>query len=97
MAGPGRHTDVEIERASGEARITVERRGWLVRLDDLHRGKNSGRGWSWLIDISAIALFAGSLTGILMWIGLPRRRTLGIIALAVSIASCLGLYWLFVP
>lgn len=97
LAGPGRGTTAEIDRVSGALRVSIEARGWVVRMDDLHRGKNSGRAWSWIIDISAISLFLGSLTGILMWVGLPRRRKLGLVALGVSVAMCLGLYWLFVP
>ena len=97
LAGPGRGTSADIDRATGAAKVSIDERGWVVRLDDLHRGKNSGRAWSWVIDISAISLFLGSLTGILMWIGLPRRRKLGLVALGVSIVMCAGLYWLFVP
>ncbi|MES2304759.1 MAG: PepSY-associated TM helix domain-containing protein [Gemmatimonadota bacterium] len=97
MKGPGRHTEAEIDRRSGKATIRVERRGFFLRLDDLHRGKDSGKAWSWVLDASAILLLIGSVTGLLMWIGLPRRRRLGVVALLASIVICLAIYLAFVP
>lgn len=97
MKGPGRHTEAEIDRKSGKATITIERRGFFLRLDDLHRGKDSGAAWSWVLDASAVLLLVGSITGLLMWIGLPRRRRLGVVALLTSIVICLAIYLAFVP
>jgi uncharacterized protein len=68
-----------------------------VRLDDLHRGKDSGRAWSLIIDASALLLLIGSLTGILMWFTLPRRRKLGMISLAAGVAVCAVIYFVWVP
>lgn len=97
MKGPGRHTEAEIDRQSGKATISIERRGFFLRLDDLHRGKDSGPAWSWVLDASAVLLLVGSITGLLMWIGLPRRRRLGVVALLTSIVICLAVYLAFVP
>ena len=96
LKGPGRHTEADIERKTGKIKITVERRGFLMRLDDLHRGKDSGKAWRWVIDVSAAFLFVGSLTGILMWWALPRRRKWGVTAL-VGGAVATGLFYWLVP
>ena len=77
--------------------MTIERKGVLMRLDDLHRGKDSGAAWSWVLDASAALLFLGSLTGILMWFALPRRRKLGVAALVASLVICAAIYLAFVP
>lgn len=53
----------------------------------------SGPVWSWVLDISAILLLIGSVAGLLMWIGLPRRRRLGLVA---RIGSTV-IYLAFVP
>ncbi|MBK7594485.1 MAG: PepSY-associated TM helix domain-containing protein [Gemmatimonadetes bacterium] len=78
-------------------KITTENRPFLIRMDDLHRGKDSGTAWSWLIDLSAILLLLGALTGITLWIALPKRRTLGLIALGLGVGVCVAVYLLIVP
>ncbi len=94
LKGPGRHTDADIDRATGKVKVTVERHGVLMRLDDLHRGKDSGHAWRWVIDLSAALLFLGSLTGILMWIALPRRRKWGVAALIGGTVVAGAIYWM---
>jgi hypothetical protein len=81
MKGPGRHTEADIDRRSGQLTLKVERRGLLMRFDDLHRGKDTGIAWRWVLDLSAALLFLGSLSGILIWWALPRRRKWGVAAL----------------
>ncbi len=97
LRGPGRRTEAEIDRATGMTTVTVERRGMIIRLDDLHRGKDSGRAWSLVLDISSVLLFVGSLTGLLMLFTLPRRRRLGVITMIAGAAVCLVVYLVWVP
>jgi uncharacterized protein len=97
LKGPGRHTEADIDRATGETKVTVERHGMLMRLDDLHRGKDSGLPWRWVIDLSAALLFLGSLSGILMWLALPRRRKWGVVALIGSVVVAGMIYVWLVP
>jgi len=44
-----------------------------------------------------VLLVLGSLTGLILWISLPRRRVLGIVALVVGILASLGTYFFLVP
>jgi hypothetical protein len=97
LKGPGRHTEADIERATGKVKLTVERHGMLMRLDDLHRGKDSGAPWRWVIDLSAALLFVGSLSGFLMWLALPRRRKWGVVALIGSLVVAGAIYVWLVP
>lgn len=97
LRGPGRRFEAAITLSSGAMRITKEMRPFLIRMDDLHRGKDSGTAWSWLIDLSAILLLLGALTGITLWIALPKRRTLGLIALGLGVGVCVVVYLLIVP
>lgn len=97
MKGPGRQVDAEINRRTGETNVSIEMKGIAVRLDDLHRGKDSGRAWSLIIDASALLLLIGSLTGIIMWFTLPRRRKLGVLSLATGTAICIAIYIVWVP
>ncbi|MBK9549975.1 MAG: PepSY-associated TM helix domain-containing protein [Gemmatimonadetes bacterium] len=97
LRGPGRRFEAVITLATGAMTITKEMRPFLIRMDDLHRGKDSGTAWSWLIDLSAILLLLGALTGITLWIALPKRRTLGLIALGLGVGVCVAVYLLIVP
>jgi hypothetical protein len=97
LRGPGRRTEAEIDRATGKTTVMIERRGMVIRLDDLHRGKDSGRAWSLVLDVSSVLLFLGSLTGIVMLFALPRRRKLGLAALAAGTVITLAVYFVFVP
>jgi hypothetical protein len=97
LKGPGRHTEADIDRATGKAQVTIERHGVLMRLDDLHRGKDSGKPWRWVIDLSAILLFLGSLSGFLIWLALPRRRQWGVASLIGSIVVAGAIYVWLVP
>ena len=97
LRGPGRRFEAVITLATGAMTITKEMRPFLIRMDDLHRGKDSGTAWSWLIDLSAILLLLGALTGITLWIALPKRRTLGLIALGLGVGVCVVVYLPIVP
>jgi hypothetical protein len=97
LKGPGRRTEADIDRDTGKTKVTVERNGLLMRLDDLHRGKDTGRPWRWVLDLSAALLFLGSLSGILMWFALPRRRQWGVAALIGSIVLVGVIYVWLVP
>jgi hypothetical protein len=94
LKGPGRHTEADVDRKSGKLTLKVERRGLLMRLDDLHRGKDTGVAWRWVLDASAVLLFLGSLSGILIWWALPRRRKWGVAALIGGTVAVAAIYWL---
>jgi hypothetical protein len=93
---PGRSMEFAINKDSGHAEIDEESNA-LARLTDLHTGEHAGPWWPWLIDSTAIFLFFAAVSGLILWISLPKRRTLGLIALAASIAICLAVYLYLVP
>lgn len=94
---PGLRAEASVGRADGRVTMTTEERGTAALLTDLHKGASAGNGWKWVIDGTSILLVLGSLTGLILWISLPRRRALGIVALTVGLVSSLATYWLLVP
>lgn len=97
FAGPGRHTDATIQRADGSTLITWETQsiaGWLA---DLHRAKDAGASWKFILDASAILLFLGALTGLIIFFQLSRRRALGLLCLASGLLLCLLTFLFLVP
>ncbi len=57
----------------------------LAVRNDLHRGRDSGRSWAWLIDVSGFFLVFLSLTGLgLLWY-LKKVRLKGLLTLVVGV------------
>src|SRR6185436_14190227 len=94
---PGSRAEANIKVADGHVEFATEQRGTAALLTDLHKGASAGAGWKWVIDGTAVLLVLGSLTGLILWISLPRRRVLGIVALVVGILASLGTYFFLVP
>src|SRR5215467_10805275 len=52
FAVPGKRTVVTINRADSSGSVETEQRGLLAKLDDLHKGADTGRVWYWTIDLA---------------------------------------------
>lgn len=83
--GPGYGADVFINRATGSYEITLMQAGTIGILNDLHKGRDSGSGWSVLIDVSAILMSLVSITGIILILYIKRKRTSGLILAAMGL------------
>jgi len=88
--GPGYAADVFVSRPSGAYDLTITSTGWVGIVNDLHKGRDTGSGWSLFIDIAAILLTLVSLTGLLLILFLKKRRLSGLV---VAVAG-LFIAWL---
>ena len=61
---PGGDAWVSLDRETGAVRYEVTNRGWVSYLNDLHKGRNTGFGWSLFIDGFAIACIVFAATGL---------------------------------
>jgi hypothetical protein len=86
--GPGYTADALIRRDTGDYSFSETRLGLVAVINDLHKGRDSGRGWSVVVDISAVLMVLVSLSGFALIFFLKRRRTTGL--LAASIGAALG-------
>lgn len=95
LRAPGYSADALVDRATGSYDITVNSFGPVAMLNDLHKGRDSGKAWGWLIDVSAVVLCLVSLTGLgLIWF-LLKRRTSGLLFAVLGAAVVMGfVYWL---
>ncbi len=71
---PGYSADVVIETQTGNYVLETHVQGLLNIIGDLHRGKNTGTSWSWLIDFTGWFLLVVSLTGLGMMCYLKKMR-----------------------
>lgn len=94
--GPGYNADGFIDRTNGHYEITITKYGLVAILNDLHKGRDSGKAWAWLIDISAVLMILVSLTGFIMLFFLKNKLISGLIVTGLgTIAICL-VYYFFV-
>ena len=62
----------------------------MTTLNNLHRGVGMNLGWVLLMDTIAGSLILLSLTGVLLWTELNKRRTVGVVLVAGSVAAALA-------
>ncbi len=91
--GPGYAADAFIDRATGQYDLTVTSAGLVGIINDLHKGRDTGPGWSLFIDISAIFLTLVSLTGLVLMFFIKRRRFSGYV---VAVCGLLISYLVYV-
>jgi hypothetical protein len=95
--GPGTESDIVIDRASGKYDLTTTRAGFVAILNDLHKGRDTGKVWTRVIDISAILMTSVSLTGIVLVLFLHKRSLSGILILAAGAVLVYLIYAIWVP
>ena len=95
--GPGYTADAFVDRATGKYEVTETRMGWGAVINDLHKGRDAGRTWGVLIDISAGFMTLVSATGLALIFFLTKRRKPGLLMLGAGAAVCCALYLVFVP
>lgn len=72
---PGGDSFLTIDRESGEAVYDKTSRGWVAYLNDLHKGRNTGVGWRWFIDVFAAGCLVFTLSGLgLLYIYADGRK-----------------------
>jgi uncharacterized protein len=75
---PGYTADAFIERETGKYDLTVVQNGFVAVMNDLHKGRDAGKAWSAVIDVSALLLVFVSLTGLILIWFIYRKRTSGL-------------------
>lgn len=95
--GPGYSADVFIDRKTAKYTLTETTSGAMAVLNDLHKGRDSGPEWSWVIDISAIVTMLLSLSGFGLLLYLRRRRFNGVVTAFVGTIVLIVVWAIWVP
>jgi hypothetical protein len=95
--GPGYAADAFIDRATGRYDLTETAHGFVAIINDLHKGRDSGRAWSVFIDISAVLMTFVSLTGLVLLFYIKRRRASGLVTALVGTIAVVVVFLLWVP
>jgi hypothetical protein len=94
--GPGYEADATIDRETGKYDLTVSPFSLVAVLNDLHKGRDTGKKWSVVIDFSAVLMTLVSLTGLTLIFFLTKRRLSGLLMLAVGATLCCLVYFLWI-
>lgn len=97
LKGPGYSADARIQLASGTVELSETRLNAWARLNDLHKGRDSGDAWSVLIDVSAVLLALSGLSGMWLLLYVHSRRFAGLLVSVIGLLVMLLVGWLWVP
>ncbi len=95
--GPGYAADAFIDRATGRYDLNESAHGFVAIINDLHKGRDTGKAWSVLIDVSAVLMALVSLTGLILLFYIKRRRISGLVIALVGTIVVGAVFWLWVP
>lgn len=95
--GPGYSADVSVDRKTGKYDVVETRSGFWAVMNDLHKGRDTGKTWAWVIDISAGLLALVSVTGLVLIFFMTKKRTIGLVVAVVGGVVFFGLWRMFVP
>lgn len=95
--GPGYSADVFVNRGDGSYEYSETRMGAVAVLNDLHKGRDSGSAWSFVIDLSAVLMTLVSVTGLGLLLFLKRRRARGLAAALLGAVASWVVYLAWVP
>jgi hypothetical protein len=93
--GPGYVGEATLSRKDGTYEFIETRLGLVAVLNDLHKARDSGSGWSLVVDISAVVLAVVSLSGLAMIAFMKRKLATALkVTVAGTLVSLAAWYWL---
>jgi len=94
--GPAYSADGFVDRSTGQYQFTITKSGFIAMINDLHKGRDTGRAWVRLVDVCAALMILVSLTGFIMIFFLKKRLFSGLILFVAGVLMILFVYYLFV-
>ena len=84
FTNPGYSAEVTFDLTSRDYELIVDQQGFVAVLNDLHKGRDTGSAWAWVIDAAAGFLVLVSVTGLVMQAFLRRNRTAAFVTAGVG-------------
>ena len=97
FASPGMDWTATVTKETGKTVLKRTVPNLVAVINDLHRGRSSGRAWGWVIDLSAGLIVLACITGVVLWLALPKRLKLGIAFMFAGTAATVVVFYLLVP
>ena len=93
---PGGDTWIRFDRVAGKVEYERTTRRVISLLNDLHKGRNTGKAWQLFIDVFAAACLVFALTGLVLLQMHARSRPITWPLVAAGVVAPLILFLLFV-
>jgi hypothetical protein len=90
IAGPSQNVQAEYWVGNGYVSVKRTQNSFLATLNNLHKGVGLSMGWVLLVDTLAGSIILLSLTGVLLWTELNKRRTVGVVLVLGSITAAVA-------
>lgn len=90
FGGPNALVQVEYWQGKRSVGVTTTQNGLLATLNNLHKGTGMGVPWILLVDALAGSMIFLSLSGLVLWVQMNRRRALGVGIFSASLLITLG-------
>jgi hypothetical protein len=83
---------VQVEYWPDSRQVSARRSvpGWWGVVENLHKGNGAGVAWVLLTDSIAGCMILLSLTGLLLWTGLERKKLVGAVVFVASVVATLA-------
>jgi hypothetical protein len=81
--GPGYAADLSFDVTTGAYKLSINEAGLLAAMNDVHKGRDTGSGWKWVIDVAGGLLVVVALTGLGIQLFLRKRRRRALTTAAV--------------
>jgi uncharacterized protein len=94
--GPGVAADAFINRETGAYEMTMTSAGFVGLINDLHKGRDTGKIWPVVIDVSAVLLSLVSLTGLVLLLYLKKKRFSGLLLAALGLLLAYIMFKIFI-
>lgn len=95
--GPGYSADAFINRKDGTYTLNETKLGIVAVMNDLHKGRDTGKNWAFFIDASAIFMSLVSITGLWMMVYMKKKRVNGFLLLGIGALISFLIYYFLVP
>lgn len=94
---PAGYASVILELNSELYTLEYRRGDTLAIWNDLHKGRHTGAGWSWVIDLSALFIVFFAITGFILIFQNKKQRRTALVLCAIGTLTPVVLYYLLVP
>lgn len=89
IVGPAGGVQAEYWVGNGFVAVKRTQNSFLTTMNNLHRGVGLSVGWVLLIDTIAGGMVLLSLTGVLLWTELNKRRLVGVVLVGGSVVAAI--------
>ena len=82
---------MEYWKGNRSVGINTTQHGFIAVLTNLHKGTGMTVPWILLVDTIAGSMVFLSISGVILWVQMNRRRAVGVGIFSVSVLTALGM------